>query len=505
MCSCFLPDAKKLKCKTATKKGGDPDWNEEFLVVGVKYHEIKRGALEVYVSTKKGDRIGGLRLSVGYKNVVTAQTALLSKILERLTGSAFPQIPSENGLSSEEIETDADSSNLDQERVENLEATNGRTKMAVRKVYRTTTRLSDLKVIVVEDEEEVEVDDLDGLPEEDASFYEGVGSLDVLNIVKRKEDMSTSQTVMATAEGKSSGSLQLDSVDEARQNETLEGISGEANGHMDFAEAVKDSNANITGIQVASGETRPSENTSTSSQMNGHISRENSGDVSRSRKVGRSSVSNETSNSELNHTTQDIVVRNGLVYRGRAQSEIHKGSQDNGTESLRHQNSVNATRKEKERARRSRSLPGPRAPEIRSAVIPEDDFEATLQKNRLLRKALCDVDTRNQGVSSVSVDDHSAESNTGSRKNSRQSTKEQLLSAVRSFGRKISSGKLEASGASRSAEKKKELEKYLEDNIDMQMLDSEGLEIVQWLGVVKKPKQWHYCWHVLRSDMTYIS
>lgn len=89
----LLPDAKKTtKCKTRTRKGKDPYWDEQFLVVDINYHEIKRRALEIYVgdsNTAVGKRakfIGGLRLSLGYNAVVSAQTKKVNQVLHLLKG-----------------------------------------------------------------------------------------------------------------------------------------------------------------------------------------------------------------------------------------------------------------------------------------------------------------------------------------------------------------------------------------------------------------------------------
>ena len=44
----------------------------------------------------------------------------------------------------------------------------------------------------------------------------------------------------------------------------------------------------------------------------------------------------------------------------------------------------------------------------------------------------------------------------------------------------------------------------LETGANKIMLDAEGLEITQWNLMVERPKQWHYCWHILRSEMTLL-
>lgn len=47
-------------------------------------------------------------------------------------------------------------------------------------------------------------------------------------------------------------------------------------------------------------------------------------------------------------------------------------------------------------------------------------------------------------------------------------------------------------------------ETSLETGANKMMLDAEGLEITQWNLMVERPKQWHYCWHILRSEMTLL-
>ena len=43
-----------------------------------------------------------------------------------------------------------------------------------------------------------------------------------------------------------------------------------------------------------------------------------------------------------------------------------------------------------------------------------------------------------------------------------------------------------------------------ETKADKVMLDAQGLEITQWKLMVERPKEWHYCWHILRSEMTIL-
>ena len=43
-----------------------------------------------------------------------------------------------------------------------------------------------------------------------------------------------------------------------------------------------------------------------------------------------------------------------------------------------------------------------------------------------------------------------------------------------------------------------------ETKADKVMLDAQGLEITQWRLMVERPKEWHYCWHILRSEMTIL-
>lgn len=53
-------------------------------------------------------------------------------------------------------------------------------------------------------------------------------------------------------------------------------------------------------------------------------------------------------------------------------------------------------------------------------------------------------------------------------------------------------------------EETKGTEKNLETGANKIMLDAQGLEITQWNLMVERPKRWHYCWHILRSEMTLL-
>lgn len=55
-----------------------------------------------------------------------------------------------------------------------------------------------------------------------------------------------------------------------------------------------------------------------------------------------------------------------------------------------------------------------------------------------------------------------------------------------------------------SGERESRSETGLETNANKMMLDAQGLEITQWKLVVERPKQWHYCWHILRSEMAIL-
>jgi len=67
------------------------------------------------------------------------------------------------------------------------------------------------------------------------------------------------------------------------------------------------------------------------------------------------------------------------------------------------------------------------------------------------------------------------------------------------LAKKLSSGR-----RSRSDSEESGSETGLETNANKVMLDAEGLEITQWTLVVDRPKQWHYCWHILRPEMTIL-
>ena len=71
---------------------------------------------------------------------------------------------------------------------------------------------------------------------------------------------------------------------------------------------------------------------------------------------------------------------------------------------------------------------------------------------------------------------------------------------LKDIGKRLSfrrNSKMDGSGESRS-------ETGLETNANKMMLDAQGLEITQWKLVVERPKQWHYCWHILRSEMVIL-
>ena len=85
------------------------------------------------------------------------------------------------------------------------------------------------------------------------------------------------------------------------------------------------------------------------------------------------------------------------------------------------------------------------------------------------------------------------------KKTSSRSNEQNPSFTFKDFAKKISSGR-----RSRSDSEETGPETGLETNVSKVMLDAEGLEMTQWTLVVDRPKQWHYCWHILRPEMTIL-
>ena len=92
-CSFCLPDARKTtKCRTKPKQSKDPIWDEQFLIVNLSYHDVKRMSLEVCLTeyhmtpVRKVRVFGGLRLSLGKEKITAAQTKNVSQVLKAFLG-----------------------------------------------------------------------------------------------------------------------------------------------------------------------------------------------------------------------------------------------------------------------------------------------------------------------------------------------------------------------------------------------------------------------------------
>lgn len=106
---------------------------------------------------------------------------------------------------------------------------------------------------------------------------------------------------------------------------------------------------------------------------------------------------------------------------------------------------------------------------------------------------------RNEEIKADSLQSDHTKAPKATRKTGSHELKHSSSFSLKDFGKKLSFRR-----RSKPDSEENGSETGLQTNTNKLMLDAQGLEITQWKLVVDRPKQWHYCWHILRPDMTIL-
>ena len=529
VCFCFslsylLPDTKKTtKCRTKTRKGKDPYWNEQFLVVGINYHEIKRRALEICIADsqtsigKKAKFVGGVRLSLGYKAVISAQTKQVNQVLRFLKGKGgvtggmtrskdeteegrdFPRkvsfsnkdtvIGSVNSTKSSlrwkqaawsRVTTESSmNTNINEELSEEVTNTkeNGDTadegkendeKLAINDENGMKTAAADATKTNAAVKGSQRVSSSSSTEEMTTIWYSApdlVVSLEK-DLGTRFETRDDGSKIIAPAEG---GKKEISSSHTAVQNTTEISESDESKTqalvHQRLFESLMSSIKELEFVPNQGGEDQipvPQEKLSEQEKNNGDptdngivfnvLTKDNDIAKVETGDIGQSPNSTEHSPREDDHQSNR---QNG----GETFIKAEAANQDeNTTEDL----------------------------QLKAAI--KKKLEALERKQNL-------NDAEGLESESTTVREERRKTSTGSKEMKRSSS-----FTLKDFGKKLNLRRRSKSSEDEEAGS----ETNLDTKANKVMLDAQGLEITQWNLMVKRPKEWHYCWHILRSEMTIL-
>ena len=449
--SYLLPDAKKTsKCRTKARKGKDPYWNEQYLVVGINYHEIKRRALEICIADsrtsvgKKAKFIGGLRLSLGYKAVVSAQTKQVNQVLRFLK--------SKGGAAGEKKDLQRKVSFSDKDSVIGSVATVGsvdtkRNEEEGEKVE--TTKEHETKA----DEEDIKVvNNNENDPKKESQRVSYSLSVEEIPTVwySVPDLVECQEKVLGT------------SVTRPERNST-------------------DTSGFHTGIYNTTHDGE-SEERKKLDLANQRLLQSLMSSIKELEFVPRSGNEEQSPGQGVNDSKQDEIKRdieeNAIVLNviqkenniTKAESKDLNGMKS--SEHSRHENDHGSNEEDNEEV----CTPTEASTETKKTGKVKIDAEALESENIPLEK---------ETVKAFTV----------SREIKRSSSFN-----LKDFGKKLNLRQRIKSGE----DKENSPNANFETKADKVMLDAQGLEITQWKLMVERPKEWHYCWHILRSEMTIL-
>ena len=462
--SYLLPDAKKTtKCRTKARKGKDPYWNEQYLVVGINYHEIKRRALEICIADsrtsvgKKAKFIGGLRLSLGYEAVVSAQTKQVNQVLRflKIKGAA----------AGEKKDLQRKVSFSDKETV-------------IARVNSSSLKWKKAAWTRVATEGSVDMNrnEEEGEKEETAADREDIKIVNDNKNDAKKESQRVSY---------SSSAEEIPTV-------------------WYSAPDLVESQEKVLGTSV----TRPERNsTDTSCFHTGICNTTHYGESEERRKLD---LANQRLLQSLMSSIKELefVPRPGNEEQSTGQ-QVNDSKQDEITTDIEEnaivlnviQKGNNIPKAESEDLNCTKSSEHSR--HENDHVSNKEDNEEVGTPTEASNEKIGTTETKKTGK--VEIDAEALESeNTPLEKESVKAftvSKEIKRSSsfnLKDFGKKLGLRQRIKSGEDNG------LNANFETKADRVMLDAQGLEITQWKLMVERPKEWQYCWHILRSEMTIL-
>lgn len=462
--SYLLPDAKKTtKCRTKARKGKDPYWNEQYLLVGINYHEIKRRALEICIADsrtsvgKKAKFIGGLRLSLGYEAVVSAQTKQVNQVLRflKIKGAA----------AGEKKDLQRKVSFSDKETV-------------IGRVNSSSLKWTKAAWTRVATEGSVDIN----RNEEEGEKEETAADMEDIKIVNDNKNNAKKESQRVSY---SSSAEEIPTV-------------------WYSAPDLVESQEKVLGTSV----TRPERNsTDTSCFHTGSYNTTHNGESEERRKLD---LANQRLLQSLMSSIKELefVPRPGNEEQSTGQ-QVNDSKQDEITTDIEEnaivlnviQKENNITKAESEDLNCTKS--SEHSQHENDHVSNKEDNEEFGTPTEASNEKIGTTETKKTGK--VEIDAEALESeNTPLEKESLKAftvSKEIKRSSsfnLKDFGKKLGLRQRIKSGEDNG------LNANFETKADKVMLDAQGLEITQWRLMVERPKEWHYCWHILRSEMTIL-
>lgn len=576
--SYLLPDAKKsTKCRTKARKGKDPLWNEQFLIVGVNFHDVKRRALEICIADsntsvgKKAKLLGGVRLSLGYKAVVAQQTKQVSQVLRFLKGKggvgggrkidngetvgtrerkvsfndkdtvianvnwnftkwkrASEKSRETDNTDKGKKEKDAGNANAEVNNTtveENDENSNDVTKTGVaenEQLSASSTSTEDMAAAWESLPDPTSNSELESSSSPDASGVETAGREKISTAEERLFHSVLTSIKQLEIEARSSVTLEPSEGNElevCNENDKQ----GELRGLESCLMTIKGSLNEDLGKEEFEGE----ESHEVSSQINySEAEQEKNGfreietlqegdlsdDIKKANEIKEGDTENLPQFAVQSHDEDDLessglmeiqMQGNGDLFNKRFL--LNNTKEANVISNTRHQNENPSDSKEqncdefctndeeamiKEKSRKEDSS-------LSSAVNETSGEEKALEGkyNGNSKPSNQEIEVvGSQGNDYTKTQRALKKTSTGSSEMKRSPS-----FTFKDLAKKLSSGQ-----RSRSNSEESKLETGLETNANKVMLDAEGLEITQWTLVVDRPKQWHYCWHILRPEMTVL-
>lgn len=464
--SYLLPDAKKTtKCRTKARKGKDPYWNEQYLVVGINYHEIKRRALEICIADsrtsvgKKAKFIGGLRLSLGYEAVVSAQTKQVNQVLR------FLKI--KGAVAGEKKDLQRKVSFSDKETV-------------IGSVNSSSLKWKKAAWTRVATEGSVDMN----RNEEEGQKEETVADMEDIKIVNdnKNDAKKESQRVSYSSSAEEIPTVWYSAPD------------------------LVESQEKVLGTSV----TRPERNsTDTSCFHTGICNTTHYGESEERRKLD---LANQRLLQSLMSSIKELefVPRPGNEEQSTGQ-QVNDSKQDEITTDIEEnaivlnviQKENNITKAESEDLNCTKSSEHSR--HENDHVSNKEDNEEVGTLTDASNEKIGTTETKKTGKVEIDAEALESENTPLEKESVKAFTVSKEMKRSSSFNLKDFGKKLGLRQRIKSCEDNENgPNANFETKADKVMLDAQGLEITQWKLMVERPKEWHYCWHILRSEMTIL-
>lgn len=581
--SYLLPDAKKsTKCRTKSRKGKDPLWNEQFLIVGVNFHDVKRRALEICIADshtsvgKKAKFVGGVRLSLGYKAVVAAQTEKVNQVLRLLKGkggmsggrkndkeetdgtrerkvsfsnketvianvnTSFAKWKRASGNHVPKDKTDSDNkAEIDADRTAGAPANNntGDVKITVHE-----SNASDVtRAEIVDNEQQsassTSTEDMtaawDSAPDPTANSEQESGTSpdktgsdklgsdskrsaeellfhSVLTSIKQLEIAARYSVTLQSNEDEEFDKL----FSENDKEYDMRAINSSNGRHNEDARKEEKQESDKISAHIIDNDAEQEENgfkkteTLTNDKFvlfdNNNVNENNKREIHSQNEadLGNNDLKEIEIQRNCNLTDERFLLNDIKGTEAISYAELESENPTDPSENSRtehDQNSVKETGNEtrtiieeaitEEKPTKEEILPRLTATETRELVKTREEKPRSIS-------ALPHQEIKVDSLESEHIKAHGAATKTYTGSNE--------MKRSPSFTFKDLGKKLNFRRRSKSDSEETGSETGLETNANKVMLDAQGLEITQWTLVVDRPKQWHYCWHILRPEMTIL-